>query len=368
MVQDDPRDKAETGPGAPGRPAVPPGPPSGALPTVPGPPDADLPTRPVVRPRRVAMAARLVALGVVFALAVAVAIVVVMFSGPPSVADLRRDAGLDGKRELLIGVKDDQPGVARRDPDTGVFAGFDIDIAYLIAEELEFRRSEVRFVGIESEDRARMQGEVDGRRVAVDLVIASYSITAEREAVAGVTFSAPYLYTEQSVVTLTGHPPVSTLEDLRGSRVCSLATATSETAAKRAGAVMVSRKKVGDCFQALKEGKVAAVSTDAAILAGFVADEPNRLVHHDIGLDTTEAWGINVGENVALRELVNLALYRSRNDPADARWEDAFDRHLRPAGQIPIAVAQQPAVPKPDVRQWPWERVALGGPGRPVDR
>ena len=40
----------------------------------------------------------------------------------------------------------------------------------------------------------------------VKLVIASYSITAEREAKAGVTFSAPYLYTEQSVLTLKRLP------------------------------------------------------------------------------------------------------------------------------------------------------------------
>lgn len=329
----------------------------------PGPP-------PVGRPRwrRTAPAVRLVAVAVTLVVTVAVGYMVVFGSGPPSVEQLRRRAGLDGKRELLIGVKDDQPGVSLRNAD-GTFTGFDIDIAYLIAEELEFRRSEVRFLAIESEDRARMQAtDAQGRRVGVDLVIASYSITPDREAVAGVTFSAPYLYTEQSVVTLRGHEPVSTLEDLRGSRVCSLATATSETAAQRAGATVVSRKRISECFTALHEEKVAAVSTDAAILAGFVNEDPKRLVHHDIGMDANEAWGVNVGENEALRDLVNLALYRSRNDPRDARWEEAFDRHLRVLEPVnvpaPVAVAQQPAVAEVEVRQWPWERVALAaGPG-----
>ena len=310
--------------------------------------------------RRSAMALRLVAVSVALVLAIGVAFVVVVLSGPPSVDDLRVQAGLDGRRQLLIGVKDDQPGVAEFAD--GKWSGFDIEIAYLIAEDLGFRRGEIRFLSIESEDRARMQAtDQNGGRVAVDLVIASYSITPARESMAGVTFSAPYLYTEQSVVTRHDHPAVSTLEDLRGRKVCSLAASTSESAASRAGMLVSSRKKISECFAALDRGDFDAVTTDAAILAGYKARYPGKYQHWDIGLDTTEAWGVNVGENPAMLQLVNLALYRSREDPGDDRWEQAFDNNFvteerinRPA---PIAVDQQPAVAEPKVRQWPWERV-----------
>jgi glutamate transport system substrate-binding protein len=312
-----------TAPGSAPDPVVPP-PPAEQVTAVPEPVD----------PRRSAMAVRLIAVAVTLVLAFAITFVVVIVSGPPTVEDLRREAGLDGKQQLLVGVKDDQPGVAFRHPD-GSWTGFDIDIAYLIAEDLDFRRSEVKFVAIESEDRARMQAtDVDGNRVGVDLVIASYSITAAREAVAGVTFSAPYLYTEQSVVTLANHKPVSTLEDLRGRKVCSLATATSETAANEAEAIVISRKKISQCFAALDDGEVEAVSTDAAILAGYKATHRKKYAHYDIGLEATEAWGINVGENAALHDLVNLSLFRSREDPEDSRWEEAFDRNLR--AEVPV--------------------------------
>jgi ABC-type amino acid transport substrate-binding protein len=86
---------------------------------------------------------------------IGIAFVVVVLTGPPSVDDLRVQAGLAGRRELLIGVKDDQPGVAEFV--NGVWSGFDIEIVYLIAEGLGFRRGEIRFLAIESEDRARMQ-------------------------------------------------------------------------------------------------------------------------------------------------------------------------------------------------------------------
>jgi len=143
--------------------------------------------------------------------------------------------------------------------------------------------------------------------------------------------------------------------------VCSLAASTSESAASGVGLLVSSRKKISECFQALDKGEFDAITTDAAILAGYKARFPAKYQHWDIGLDTTEAWGVNVGENPALLTLVNLALYRSREDPQDNRWEEAFDRNFvteekvnRPA---PIAVDQQPAVQEPDVRQWPWERV-----------
>src|SRR4051812_32146256 len=62
-----------------------------------------------IMPRRSAMALRLVVVAVTLVLAIGIAFVVVVLTGPPSVDDLRAQAGLDGKRELLIGVKADQP-------------------------------------------------------------------------------------------------------------------------------------------------------------------------------------------------------------------------------------------------------------------
>jgi glutamate transport system substrate-binding protein len=85
----------------------------------------------------------------------------------------------------------------------------------------------VRFLPIETEERARMQAhDVDGRFVTVDVV--GYSITAARAQLPGVRFAGPCLHTEQSVVSLAGHTPVPSLEDLRGKRICTLTTSTSD--------------------------------------------------------------------------------------------------------------------------------------------
>ena len=306
---------------------------------------------------------RLAALGLALVLALGLALVRVLGGGPPSVADLRAQAGVDNWTELTIGVKDDQPGTSYRDAD-GRWTGFDIDIAYMIAEDLGFRRQDVKFYAIESEDRARMQAtDAKGNRVPVNMVIASYSVTADREAKPGVLFSVPYLYTEQSVLTLhkAHHAPVSRLQDLKGENVCTLSASTSVTAPEAAGAKIKARNRISECVADLRNGTVSAISTDAAILAGYKAKYRNDFDHWDVGLDDTEAWGVNVGDNPALATLVNITLYRSYADPEDSRWEQAYSNNLQTevdenAG-APIAVAEQPRVTRPGVREMPWENV-----------
>lgn len=323
---------------------------------------------------------RLVALTVALTLLVAAMVPIVLGLGPPTRDQLMEQAGMKGKRELLIGVKDDQPGVAQALPGGG-WRGFDIDIAYLIGAHLEFERSQILLLPIESEDRARRQAFHNGRFVTVDLVIASYSITEEREK-EGATFSAPYLHTEQSVVTLAGDTgPVSSLEDLRARKVCTLTTSTSQARLRGVGAEAVGRNKISECVQELYDGKVDAVTTDAAILAGFVSGDrgdnpfptflrnPRPLRHWDIGSSPQEKWGVNTGPNKALRDLVDLALHASARDKKDRTWENAYDANLRWQQEFnlpqPVAEEQQPDPRKVEVRQWPWERFALPAPAHP---
>ncbi|GGS47846.1 hypothetical protein GCM10010156_03260 [Planobispora rosea] len=283
-----------------------------------------------------------------------------METGPPTEAELLEQAGLSGRDRLLIGVKDDTPGIAIRKPDGG-YEGFDIEIALMIAADLGFRKSEVEFLSIETEDRARMTARnVAGQHVKVDLVVATFSVTPERLKDPAIGFSAPYLETQQSVITRKGHPAITSLSQLRGKPVCTLGASTSEPPVRLAGAEVTPKNRISDCVAGLKDEQYEAVTTDTALMAGFVQNEPDLLEHHDIGLEASEQWAVNAGTNQALRTLVNLSLHRSVTDPQDRRWEDAYDKFIapmqasNPAEQIASRV--QPPVPEPDVRRWPWER------------
>jgi glutamate transport system substrate-binding protein len=310
--------------------------------------------------------ARLVVVLAVLVVVVVVGITVAITTGPPSEGDLLKQAGMTGKHELLVGVKDDQPGVAMLDKSTGRYSGFDVDIAYMIAGDLGFRRNEVRFLTIESEDRIRMLATDSQTKkfTTVDMVIASFSITQER-ITNGANFSAPYLITEQSVVTRKGHAPVETLADLAKERVCTIATSTSAVALSNDRLANVRReKRIGTCINGLVKRPPIfdAVTTDAAILAGFVHDARYKglLEHHDIGLETQEMWGVNVGPNEALKTLVNLSLYRSWHDPGNTAWEEAYEKNLLPeqadSPAQDVAEDHQPEYGRPAVREWPWQR------------
>src|SRR6201991_461572 len=93
---------------------------------------------------------RLAALGLALVLALGLAVVQVVGDGPPSGDDLRAQAGVDAWTSLPVGVKDDQPGTAYYDPGKKQWSGFDVDLAYMIAEDLGFRRDDVKFYAIES--------------------------------------------------------------------------------------------------------------------------------------------------------------------------------------------------------------------------
>ncbi|MEV7007849.1 transporter substrate-binding domain-containing protein [Streptosporangium sp. NPDC051022] len=295
--------------------------------------------------------------------AVVVVTSVLWVNGPPTEDELREQAGLFGKETLRIGVKDDTPGVALRDRKSGVFTGFDIEIAYMIATYLGYTREKVVFVPIETEDRARMgASDPDGK---VDLVVATFSSTEARRKDPSVGLSTPYFSTEQSVVTRSGHPKVTSLEQLAGKKVCTLGTSTSEAELEKATkAIVTGVNRISECIDGLKNGDYDAVTTDAALLAGFVVEsrkDPDKrkwLVHHDIALEKNEMWAVNAGPNKALRTLVEIALYQSYADPKNQRWERAFDRYIRPMMSVGSGVAQtdQPCVPPPQVRRWPWQR------------
>ncbi|GIH98533.1 hypothetical protein Pta02_05420 [Planobispora takensis] len=281
-------------------------------------------------------------------------------TGSPTEAELMEQAGLNGKQRLLIGVKEDTPGIAMRLPD-GTYEGFDIQIALMIAADLGFRASEVEFLSIETEDRARMTARnAAGQHVKVDLVVATFSVTPARRSNTAIGFSTPYLETQQSVITRTGHPDITSLSQLRGKKVCTLATSTSETEVDKVGADVTRKNRISECVAGLKDKEYEAVTTDTALLAGFVRDEPDLLEHHDIGLEASEQWAVNVGGNEALRTLVNLSLHRSFTDPQDMRWEDAYERFIAPMQKYSpkeqVAGRTQPPAPEPEVRRWPWER------------
>src|SRR5690625_5648509 len=102
------------------------------------------------------------------------------------------DEGGDGGGDSIrIGIKFDQPGLGYKDGDT--FTGFDVDVATYIADQLGYSEDQIEWVEPPSPQRETMvQNE------QVDMIVATYSITDERDEV--VDFAGPYFVAGQDVL------------------------------------------------------------------------------------------------------------------------------------------------------------------------
>ncbi|WAL64735.1 glutamate ABC transporter substrate-binding protein [Amycolatopsis cynarae] len=176
----------------------------------------------------------------------------------------------DGR--LVIGIRFDQPGLAEHTPD-GRFVGFDVEVATYLAGQLGVKPSEIVWRETMSSTR-----ETDLTSGAVDLVVATYSITPQREQL--IAFAGPYFETGQDLLVRRSDTTIGGPESLDGRRLCSVAGSTPAQEVKNrfAKAVrLVEYPRYPDCVTALLAGQVDAVTTDGVILAGYVTQNPELL-------------------------------------------------------------------------------------------
>ena len=108
----------------------------------------------------------------------------------------------------------------------------------------------------------------------VDLVIASYSITDERRQVVGQ--AGPYYVTGQQLL-VGADSDIQSVDDIKGQEVCSVTGSTSLDNVKAEGAKPRGFDTYSECVDQVLDGTVDAMTTDGAILLGYVAEHPDEL-------------------------------------------------------------------------------------------
>jgi glutamate transport system substrate-binding protein len=262
---------------------------------------------------------------------------------PPkkTVESLRAESPtLKDKTSLRIVVRDAVPLMGYRDPDTGVYSGFEIEIAKAIAGELGFTEDKINWVTTDNliERQTFLQ---TGR---ADMTIASFSITDERERY--VNFAGPYLLVPQAVLALRDRKKaLDTIADLRAKdvRVCTTTGSTAEKALIAKGITPDPVDRHQQCVEGLKSGKYDAFSTDLTILAGFQSADAEKLEILGMTIaDNPERLGIAVPENdTALRDLIAYFLNRWRTQEGNP-WLLAYDHTI--GGHLAPKYRSQPLV------------------------
>ncbi|WP_243716819.1 glutamate ABC transporter substrate-binding protein [Actinomadura darangshiensis] len=201
----------------------------------------------------------------------AVLILVAALALPPLVYGDDGPSSVTGKDKLVIGVRDDLPGLSLRAKD-GSLKGFDVDVATYVAGRLGVASDDLTFQALAPNEResALSQGKVD-------MVVAAYTITHERKE--QVTFAGPYYVAHQDILVRQGEKSVRNVQDLRGKRLCQVAGSDSwrhVAEERRVAASLVPARSYGECLKALAGGRVDAVSTDDLVLAGLAAAAGSR--------------------------------------------------------------------------------------------
>ncbi|WLQ37252.1 glutamate ABC transporter substrate-binding protein [Streptomyces castrisilvae] len=225
---------------------------------------------------------------------------------------------------LRVGAKEDQPYLGEKDPATGVYSGFDIEIARMMAASLGFDPKTIRFRTIASANR-----ETALQNGQIDYYVGTYTINDMRKKLVG--FAGPYYMAGQGLLVRTDEDDIHGPQDLAGKTVCSAAGSTpyQRIAADYPKAKLVAYDTYSICVDNLLTFQVDAVTTDDAILLGFAAKAPDEM--KVVGKPfSEEPYGIGVPRSDnALRLALDDALEANEKN---GNWKKAFEATLGLSG------------------------------------
>ncbi|MFE7563053.1 glutamate ABC transporter substrate-binding protein [Kitasatospora sp. NPDC057500] len=229
-----------------------------------------------------------------------------------------------GRGHLVVGAKEDQPYLGQKNPATGEYSGFDIEIAKMVAADLGFGPDRIEFKTIASANRetALQSGQVD-------YYVGTYTINDNRKKLVG--FAGPYFIAGQSLLVRRNDKEITGPQDLDGRKVCSASGSTPYQRIQKQypKAHLIGYDTYSACVDNLITSQVDAVTTDNTILMGYAAKVPDEL--KVVGEPfSQEPYGIGTPRNdTVLRGALNDALAHHEEN---GDWKKAYDATLGLSG------------------------------------
>lgn len=219
---------------------------------------------------------------------------------------------------VVIGVKDDQPGLGFKDATTGQYSGFDVEIARLVAAKLGYGPDKIDYKTVPSAAREDAIARGD-----VDYYVGTYTINDKRKKLVG--FAGPYIIAGQGLLVRKDDNSITSKDTLMGKKVCSATGSTpiqnvQDQHLTEPGNI-VQFQSYSQCVDQLLSNQVDVLTTDDAILKGFAAQQPDKLKL--VGATfTTEPEGIGMNkDDAALRSKINDILQAAYDD---GTWQKIY--------------------------------------------
>jgi glutamate transport system substrate-binding protein len=228
---------------------------------------------------------------------------------------------LNKAQKITVGTKFDQPLFGLKGLD-GKPAGFDVEIAKIIAKELGIPDSKI--VWQETPSTVREQVIQDGK---VDIVAATYTINDKRKE--KIDFAGPYYVAGQTILVKSSDSSITGPDSFKDGtkKVCSVTNSTPaaniEKYVKDKATQLVLFDKYGKCLDALKGGQVDAITTDNVILTGYISQNQGQFKLAGSTF-TQEPYGIGLKKgDDKFRAFINDTLEKAFTDGRYLQaWKD----------------------------------------------
>lgn len=225
---------------------------------------------------------------------------------------------------VTLGTKFDQPGLGLREPD-GSMTGLDVEVATYVVNSIAAENGWEE-PSIDWRETPSAQRETLIQNGEVDMITATYSINPGRSE--SVNFGGPYLLTHQALLVQDSNNEINGLDDLEGKILCSVTGSTPAQKVKEALPTVQLQEydTYSSCTEALRQGNVDAMTTDATILNGYAAQSPGNFRVVELEKDgepfTNEYYGIGLAkDDTEGTDAINTAL--------EAMFEDgSFDKFI----------------------------------------
>jgi glutamate transport system substrate-binding protein len=243
---------------------------------------------------------------------------------------------LNKAQKITVGTKFDQPLFGLKGLD-GKPAGFDVEIAKIIAEDLGIPANKIQYV--ESPSTVREQLIQQGK---VDIVVATYTINDKRKQL--IDFAGPYYIAGQTILVKKDDNSITGPDSFKdgAKKVCSVTNSTPaaniEKYLKNKASQLVLFDVYSKCVDALKRGQVDAVTTDNVILSGFMSTNEGQFKLAGEPF-TEEPYGVGLKKgDKAFRDFINDTLEKSFTD---GRYEKAWKET---AGKVDPELPKTPTI------------------------
>jgi polar amino acid transport system substrate-binding protein len=240
-------------------------------------------------------------------------------------------AAIKARGYLIAGVDQSTYHFGFLNPIDGQIEGFDIDMINAVTKAI---------FGVVNNKVLHFKAITDAERIpditngTIDIVAHTMTITCAR--LLQIDFSSVYFDAHQRVLTLTGNPATS-LEALKGQKVCATTGSDSLTKIQNAGAIPVPVAYWTDCLVLLQQDQVAGISTDDSILLGLKAQDPwTQLIGPSL---SDEPYGLAISkQHPDFVRFVNAVLEQLRSNGS---WAASYARWIG-GSQTPPAAEYAP--------------------------